>query len=211
MGDFDPLKPSVYGKHPHKDTPNGPVADGPFGFVGTERDNNNVVQGFSTGAGLYSGRSPDGTVRGDVLEAQLHFGGWRDEVGKSTKGVEGDASLARFSMPLGGPLGPFGFEAGVLNANAAVKQTDETTTIGAQANLLEGAVQLGNQEEYLRVGGSLGVGAGARFHYGDADGDGAREYGFGFDAGPLSFDFKNELLGRGANAVGDAWSSITSW
>jgi hypothetical protein len=64
---------------------------------------------------------------------------------------------------------------------------------------------------------SGGVGAAGRLHFGDSDGDGAREYGIGGDLGPFSVDFKTEdplrsLLthhipfGLGDNLPGGNWT-----
>ena len=220
---FEPLKPDYYGRGPHKDGPKGPEVNGPFAYAGSERDANGNARGWSAGAGLLSGRiGPNGEARGDVLQAQGHFGGWRGEDGKTNVGFEGDAALARVGMPNGGALGPFGWDVGVMTANANGKINDSTASLGAQANIIEGSATLGNDEHSLRLGGSFGVGLAGRAHYGDADGDGVREYGFGFDAGPFSMDVKSELIGHAVNGIGSAanwvgekasgaWDAITSW
>ena len=221
MGFFESLRPDYAGWGPHKETAKGPQANGPFAYAGAERDAAGNARGWSAGAGLLSG-DLGGGARGDVLQAQGHFGGWRDEQGRTNVGVEGDAALARVGMSPGGALGPFGFDAGVLTANAGAKANEETASLGAQANLIEGSVSLANQEHGLRLGGSVGVGLAGRAHYGDADGDGVREYGFGFDFGPVSADIKSEYIGHAVNAVGsagrwvgnqasDAWDTVTSW
>lgn len=224
MGDrpfFEPLTPDYAGRHAHKDTPNGPQVNGPFGYGSINRDADGDARGFSAGAGLLSGQLGGG-ARGDALQAQAHFGGWRDDSGRTNVGFEADAALARVAMSPGGALGPVGFEAGALTANAGGKINEETASLGAQANLVEGAVSLGNDEHGVRLGGSVGVGLAGRAHYGDADGDGVREYGLGFDFGPVSADIKSEYIGHAVNGIGsaanwvgnqasNAWDTVTSW
>ena len=68
----------------------------------------------------------------------------------------------------------FGMQAGVGGANLTSATTGTST------------------DELAKVGLSEGVGAAARGFWGDGDHDGFREYGFGFDYGPLSVDLKTE-------------------
>ncbi|MBS1123321.1 MAG: hypothetical protein H6Q90_5549 [Deltaproteobacteria bacterium] len=221
---LDALTPDYYGWGPHKQNSNGKLeANGPFAYAGSERDANGNARGWSAGAGLLSGQlGPNGEARGDVLQAQGHFGGWRDEQGRTNVGVEGDAALARVGIPLGGALGPVGFDVEALSANAGAKFNEETASLGAQANLIAGSVSAGTAEHNARFGMSVGVGAAGRAHYGDSDGDGVRELGIGADFGPFSFDVKSELLGHAwngissagsaiGNAASSAWDTVTSW
>ncbi|MFN0248985.1 MAG: hypothetical protein ACKV2T_19020 [Kofleriaceae bacterium] len=186
----------------------GPVQDGraagPFGYVGSERDSRGEAEGWSAGFGLLSGPIGPGT-RADVLQAQGHYGAWADENGTRTVGIAGDAGLVKFGMEpgQGGGLGPIGFDVGVMTANAGITHNENTTSVGAQANIIEGAISAGNQEHNMRIGGSVGVGLAGRLHHGDADGDGVNEMGFGFDFGPVSFDMRTEALGHAYNAVTD--------
>lgn len=198
-----PLTHDYYGWGPHKPTASGPQANGPFAYAGSERDASGRARGWSAGAGLLSGPIGGG-ARADVLQAQGHFGNYTDESGNNAWGINGDASLVRVGMEPGNGLGPVGFDAGVLTANAGATIGSSTTSVGAGANLIEGSLSLANKEHGIRVGGSIGVGLAGRAHYGDADGDGIRELGFGADIGPLSFDIKSEYLGR-------AWNAISSW
>jgi hypothetical protein len=82
------------------------------------------------------------------------------------------------------------------NASAGVNANDSTFQFGAQANAAEGAIEAGtkgtNSDESVRVGASEGLGAAGRVHYGDEDGDGLPEYGFGFDWEWFSADVKTE-------------------
>lgn len=215
---FEELMGDYWGWGPQKEDGK---ARGPFAYAGAERDANGNARGYSAGAGLLSGQLGGG-ARGDVLQAQGHFGGWRDEKGQTNVGFEADAALARVGMERGGALGPFGFDVGVGTANAGGKINEETASLGAQANIIEGSVSAGTDEHNGRFGLSLGVGLAGRGHYGDADNDGVRELGFGADFGPVSFDVKSELLGHAWNGISDAgsaiadgassaWDSITDW
>jgi hypothetical protein len=68
----------------------------------------------------------------------------------------------------------------------------------AGASAVGGSVTVGNfskersHDSQTRVGLSAGPSLGARIHWGDSDKDGSREYGFGFDYGPISLDVKTE-------------------
>lgn len=217
---FEPLKPSVAGKAPTNDKG---VAQGPYGFASANRDQAGRARGFSAGFGLLNGNLDEkGTAQGSVLNAGVNWGGWTGQDGKTNVGFGADAGLVKVGMPNGGALGPFGWDVGVLTANATAAANDSTAQLGAQANIIEGSATLGNQEHSLRLGGSVGVGLAGRLHYGDADGDGVKELGFGFDAGPFSMDVKSEALGHAWNGIksagswignkaSSAWDSITSW
>jgi hypothetical protein len=191
---FEPLTPSVAGKAP---ADQDGVAAGPYGFASANRDQDGRARGFSLGAGLLNGNlDKAGTAQGSVLSGGLNFGGWRGPDGKTNVGFGADAGLVKVGMPNGGALGPFGWDVGVLTASANASANDSTAQLGAQANIIEGSATLGNKEHSLRLGGSVGVGLAGRAHYGDEDGDGVRELGFGFDAGPFSMDLKSEALGH---------------
>ena len=89
-------------------------------------------------------------------------------------------------------------DVGVGTASFDANIGTDGASLGVQANAVEGSLTAGdlskdrNNDETTRVGGSLGEGLSARLHWGDKDKDGFREYGFGFDAGPLSVDMKTE-------------------
>jgi hypothetical protein len=86
----------------------------------------------------------------------------------------------------------------VLTANAEASAGENGASLGAGANIIEGSVTMGNfnkqknTDEQSRFGLSLGLGAAGRTHWGDSDNDGYREFGFGADFGPISFDVKTE-------------------
>ncbi len=197
---FEDLRPDTAGASPYRNGADGEAA-GPYAYASANRDQHGNARGFSTGIGLAHGQS-DG-AQYDVLSANGHFGGWRDQGGETNVGFGADAQVAKFGIQPGGPLGNFGLEVGALDASANGSFNSSTAQLGAQANLIEGAVSHGTSDRnsaddrFIRLGGSVGVGAAGRVHYGDADHDGRREYGFGFDAGPVSFDYKTE------NPIGD--------
>src|SRR4029079_11016265 len=83
--------------------------------------------------------------------------------------------------------------------NAEASIGDDGATLGAGATLVGGSVTLGgdpsrksDKDESVRLGLSEGAGMAGRLHWGDKDKDGHREYGFGADVGPFSFDIKSE-------------------
>ncbi len=200
MSFFEELTPDNAGQSPYRNGSDG-EAQGPYAFASANRDAHGNARGYSTGIGLAHGQS--GGASYDVLSANANFGGWRDAGGDTNVGFGADAQVAKFGIAPGGPLGNFGFDVGALDASANASFNKNTAGIGAQANLIEGSVSHGTSDRnsaddrFIRLGGSVGVGAAGRVHYGDADGDGRREYGFGFDAGPVSFDYKTE------NPIGD--------
>lgn len=209
---FDDLSRNVAGKHAHKEDPRTPgksMVNGPFGYVESTRNPKGELRGVGGGFGLLSGNFGQG-AKGDVMQAQGHFGGWSDADGKTQYGAELDAAVVRTGIERGGALGPVGFNVAAFDANANAKVSNETASLGAQANIIGGSISGGTDEHNFQLGGSIGVGAGGRVHYGDADGDGVREYGFGFDAGPVSFDMKSEVLGHAANYGAQAWNGAST-
>ncbi len=168
-----------------------------------ERSSLPGVPGGGVRAGLL-----DTTRAGDPLAASFMsvaggIGGWNDPREGPTYGLGVSGGLARLSYEPGGALGPVGFDVGHGTFSAGATANRSTTQIGAQANILEGAAtvagRIGGDYQSLRVGGSLGGGYAGRLHYGDADGNGARELGFGVDWGHYSLDVKSETLGRAYN------------
>lgn len=202
---IDALEPSVLGKAPV----NGAgVGTGPYAFAAANRDPTSTVRGFSSGFGLLNGNlDAGGTTQATALSGGVNLGGWRGADGKTNAGASAEASLVKAGMPSGGALGPFGWDIGVLTANATGAFNDSTAQLGAQANILESSATLGNKEHSLRLGGSVGMGMAGRAHYGDEDHDRVRELGFGFDVGPFSMDVKSEALGRAWNGL----KAASSW
>jgi hypothetical protein len=138
-----------------------------------------------------------------LFDAHARVGNWNDG-GKDTRGFDfgGNAPKTEVKPHSGNKvmsalgLDDWGFEAGGPNAEAKLLNSDDMLNHSIQANLLSGAVT--NQtrgtsaDETKRFGLSAGVGLAGRVHHSDDDGDGIKEYGFGFDFGPLSVDYKAE-------------------
>ncbi|MCS6912580.1 MAG: hypothetical protein RMK29_19870 [Myxococcales bacterium] len=194
---------TVYGR-PQTDAQG--IAQGPFAHVTTNR------AGGSAGVGLLNGPlDPSGRVTGNVLSVTGGLGRWYGPDGQANYGLAGDATLVRVGMAPGGPLGPLGFDVGVLSAQAGAQANSSTASLGAQANIIDGSVSLGNDRHMVRAGLSLGVGLAGRVHYGDTDRDGVPEYGLGADFGPFSFDVKSEWLGHAARGIRRGWDRVASW
>lgn len=148
-----------------------------------------------TGQGFFGGSS-DGNIgaAGNVRTARL-AGGW----GQPGDGAYGSASVDAFGA---------GFDSWV--------NPDKGAAMGMGAYILQGDVSGGNigsgaRDEEARFGLGAGVGAAGRLHWGDADNDGRREYGFGADIGPVSFDIKTEdpllTLAKGSPLAPLAWGA----
>jgi hypothetical protein len=172
------------------------------GYAEAYRNANDSLTGFGFGFGADRSEVADGDATMDTGFGGGHLGAWEDRDGKFTSGGELGGGLWRLVSPLEGTDDP-GFEAGVLTGGGHLTVSEQTASAGLQANLVETAMTVGDEENSFRFGGSLGAGAAARAHYGDADGDGVRELGFGLDLGPLSFDLKSEALGEAVDFAGD--------
>lgn len=174
----------------------------------SEDDEREAGGSSSLGFGLWSGPLGDGD-RADLLYGRARHGEWRDQEGRTNRGTELDGAGLRYSGTVpDAALGPIAVDGSFLTANAHRKINEETASIGAQANLAEGSVTVGDKENSARLGLGLGLGFGGRAHYGDSDGDGVRELGFGFDAGPVSFDVKSELPHHAWNLANDAHDTL---
>jgi len=142
--------------------------------------------------------------------AEVDAGSYLDADGKQNYGVQAQGSVATVSGQVNGPNGQsVGGTVQGPNGYFGVNANDSDFQIGAEGNLASVSVNAGTQnkdsavDESASIGLSAGVGAAARLHYGDADGDGHPEYGFGADIGPVSFDYKTEDPVRtAAKAVG---------
>jgi Domain of unknown function (DUF4157) len=172
----------------------------------------NSVGGLDVSQSLWGGVSGDaGSL--DALRRQGHWGSWAEgsdqRYGFRENVMGGRAALndSWLGSLLGDDTIKFGADIGAFTAGAEANASPDTGfAVGASANILEGSISGGRQDknsttdEWARFGLSAGEGGAARGYWGDADNDGHREYGFGFDAGPVSFDVKTEdplrTLGR---------------
>jgi hypothetical protein len=124
------------------------------------------------------------------------LGYWRDEDGNWRIGHKQGVTTNKTTINKGGDVsGDYGGYSASYEANVG----SDGATIGVQGNAGDGSVTRGgppskdsNTDEQTRFGLSVGEGGAGRLHWGDADKDGYREYGFGVDVGPLSYDFKSE-------------------
>ncbi len=147
---------------------------------------------------------------GDVMSANAQLGVWGDEKGQRI-GARGNAQMAKgnaFSQENG-----LGVEGSVFSAGAEMSAGSDGATIGAGASVIDGAVTVGGfnrddswADSQVRGGLGFGVGAAGRLHWSDTDQDGVEEVGFGFDAGPVSFDVKSEAPTQLGNFIGDSWA-----
>ena len=173
----------------------------------------NVGCGYSLDA---SGPANVNDVKGGV---NLDVGKWRDD-GKSNYGLNAEAAVIQQTFDLDGAPGGFSgdWAVGKMGANASVGE--DGANLGLSASGYEASATYDGQDpfddddHFVRVGGSAGPGGGARLHWGDADGDGHREYGLGADIGWFSFDYKTEdpagdLLGLATLGVVPAIEGIS--
>lgn len=117
--------------------------------------------------------------------------------GEDEYGVRLNAGVFTNSRLIDGEY-PVDTQASALSGDLGIYANDHTLTVGAQAAVAEGALQVGRSDPEsatdwtARGGASEGPGLAFRAHYGDADGDGVRETGIGADIGPVSFDVTTE-------------------
>lgn len=177
-----------YGTHPDEVGPK--LKGNPLAYYRSDAEGDAHEFGFS---GMHQK-----TKGGDVLDMFSLSGrqGYADDWWGQT--LSGGIMKAGFNQ---GEQDGLSAELGVGTASYDASISDTTASLGLQANAIEGAVTYSNLASAetgrtLRLGASWGVGAAGRAHYGDEDNDGWREYGFGFDAGPFSMDYKTEdILG----------------
>lgn len=175
MGIFDKLEEATFGKKPGASTPG-------FGYLTAH------PFGLGIGGGLFN-NAPSGYGKLSALYANSGIGQFTDQDGNTNYGLNTEGGLLKWGIPGDGDFGLGTFQTGAFfNKN--------TASIGGQANIAEASktesvFDTGNNGS-VRVGLSEGEGLGLRAHYGDTNGNGAREFGFGFDAGPVSLDVKSE-------------------
>jgi hypothetical protein len=182
---FDDDKPHVIGKEPNKD---------PTGWTGPYAFGKLLPYGLSFGAGLLEGHAKKGDKSMSGTGPYV-FGGLgafeRDGTPNYGALVEGAwGGKTTFDAGWGA------FDLGSGTAQAGAYANKNTASIGAQANAAEGALRLGTSSNYIKGGVSAGAGYAGRVHYGDIDGDGYYESGFGIDVGSGSLDIRTDLPHR---------------
>lgn len=159
--------------------------------------------GVQGGFGLQSGRlgSADGLhAHSDLLSANGFLGGRQEADGSVSHGWGAGGQVAGVNVGYGQQgQGNFAqLQADALGGDIGAHfNPNQGANLGATAYLAQGAITAGNlgtgaADSESRLGLAAGVGAAGRLHWADSDGDGRREYGFGADVGPLTFDVKSE-------------------
>jgi hypothetical protein len=166
-------------------------APGPYAYAKTNKQG-----GAQGGFAAFHGQGDilGVNVTDDILYGNMNVGAWDDGKGGTRYGIGGNAGVANWTIGSGSP---FQLQAEAGTASAEASAGDSGATLGAQATAVGGSVTLGNFDKgdsnnaQMRMGLSAGVGAAGRLHWGK-EGDGHRAYGFGFDYGPVSFDYKTQ-------------------
>jgi hypothetical protein len=161
-----------------------------YAYVGEE----DRVEGF--GLGLIHWDDPDGT--------KFDFLSWNRRMGEVDPendrwGQQEDAQVLSATLPLDeNPLQLSSLEIGGLTQNGDAHIGSDGATVGAGLAWARiagtfGSARASSQDDTLvRLGVVNGACAAGRLHWRDEDGDGSREYGFGFDALFVSVDLKSE-------------------
>ena len=176
----------------------GTKGDMPFGWGSVQK---NKYGGLEWGGG-FSKRTDDGSAGATGARYEGHVGEWDDGTsGGHRYGWQMNGNAHNYdvgSADLGDGRTSGKVTAAGMSGSVDCWAGDDGFGLGAQANLGEAAIELKQKDakrtddEYVKIGVSEGEGIGVRGHWGDEDHDGHREYGFGFDVGPLSVDMTTE-------------------
>ncbi|MBD2000128.1 hypothetical protein H6G00_26550 [Leptolyngbya sp. FACHB-541] len=139
----------------------------------------------------------------DTLTFEVKRGLWEDANGNTRGGLVANARGIRTKLDLANGFdlpeeNVLAVELGLGTATAEASAGNDGFSFGATAVAAEVAITEGTSsaeidtDETIRRGLSYGVGAAVRGHWGDADSDGFREYGFGGDYAFFSLDAKTE-------------------
>jgi hypothetical protein len=205
MGEEDQLMPR--GR-----APLGPDGRPRVGYA--QRSSLPGAPGGGVSGGLLNGARPGQPGTASVLTGNGGIGGWVDGQGVPTYGAEVSGALGRFAYAPGNPaLGGLGVEGAIGSGQLGVSANRSTLSMGAQANIFEAGATMpfrasaltGRDDHSVRGALSVGAGVAGRVHYGDDDGDGVPEMGFGADIGVgpfgVGFDVRSETLGRAYQAL----------
>lgn len=148
------------------------------------------------GAGLFSKYDPDGSG-GEGLTVQTKHGVGYDQNDRFYLGHQANLSLAKARSRLSKNL--------YLNVDGISLQGGQSISsdginTGASLNIASKGIEYNSSDPLRADDRNVKFGAGVSFppiggirgHWSDDDRDGHREYGFGIDAGPISFDYKTE-------------------
>jgi hypothetical protein len=194
---------------PHADDHGWTIGDKPssldyswFAFL-TKNDGPQTGQGWELGLGWIhaEGLLKEDDVRGkgstlDWFSALVQAG---DLDGGKRYGIRGSAQAAALNWALGNDSGNVQrVELHVAQAQVDGSFGSDGASFGAGASLGGAAITAGplskssDNDANARFGLSASVGLAGRLHWSDDDKDGSREYGLGFDLGPVSADVKFE-------------------
>ena len=185
--------------------------DGGYAGITTCYDDNGMPTGQEYGVGLLDGDAYDSPDAGPTDLSSGYRGkegAWIDAEGDRNRGAVHEGGLLSFASPEllsnsveredGSTYEEYGgFEFDLLHgkANAHIDEGDGAA-LGLGFNLASIGLTTGSRgsdaDTQSRLAVSAGPSADARLHWGDEDKDGHNEYGFGFDAGWASFDYKTE-------------------
>jgi hypothetical protein len=156
----------------------------------------NNGQGGVEYGGNYGEQYKDENSSGETATLEGKHGGWMNE--NNTKRYGDRISLGGAKERGSAFDGLLSGDYGVFTASYENSIGEDGFTTGLQGNMFETSVTGGKfdrrnfTDEQARLGLSAGEGGAGRLHWGDQDKDGFREYGFGFDVGPVSMDLKTE-------------------
>src|SRR5688572_697255 len=170
------------------------TSSGPYARAG---QNDAGCYGFEVG--LSHREDPRDGSKQDGAYAEGAALAWDEEDGGTQYGIRGNAGLYRLRAASGG-ADPGAELTGADMFSAGAELSAGENGFRAQAGISAGGLQgtLGgfdkerSHDHMIRGGLDYGLSAGLRGHWGDSDKDGNREYGFGVDFGPASFDIKTE-------------------
>lgn len=205
-GAWNAIPKSKQVKHQKGSEPTGDGLRGPhaYGSMGGPGNPDALRAGFGLGGVSYKDSNSS------FLSAGLDAGKWKDPEGGNRYGLSASGGIGKGKFNILEMINGFrkgtvndknymaNLELGAGTASADAHLNPENGfSLGAQANAVEGAMEFGtkgtgNQDKSARLGLSAGIGAALRGHWGDNDNDKLREYGFGFDLGPVSADIKSE-------------------
>ncbi len=171
---------NMFGKKP------GANDVGPYGYIGLNK----------SGWGLDYGFGLKGGSNADLLSFNGSGGLMTDDKGNTRFGARFGGGLAKVGGT--GPDGDVSVDAGGGTIAGDWSVGTDGASLGGAANIAEGNATAKHLPfgTSVHAGLSAGEGAALRLHWGDEDGNGIREFGFGADAGPGSFDIKTEAPGR---------------
>ncbi len=150
----------------------------------------------------------------EAASSRVNAGVWDDDASPAV-GRFGLGAVAKLAdVHVDAPVA--GFSVQTLTAGATFTTTPDEFEAGFGANVVSAGVHVDlPAETRWAVGTGVGAGVTLRSHHGDADHNGVRSIGGGFDFEFASFDFQSELICRGldsaaylGNRVAESWREV---